>query len=297
MSVTPAAPAEGIPPCVESCLNRLCSYLCSEHLGSHLRGLPALTFLARQSDGETIALSGELPKESDQFRFLRAGCLANLKGSMGLILAKASSYFLNQKRQTVGQKPQTLKIGSPVVLFQEIRIPTNALRRIKMELGTFHPEYVFYIEAGRESRVQRSQQPSRWGSDLNTVVLTCLHRVVFNTAKTVSRKWLSGQVQSPSPTDGLTETLLSRESIPTMLGGDVNVAPPGGRFGYVTGNAKHINNVDEAVQNFLARIGACSQKGLVHTQSGSGIFNKTMQGVTFVSVSFLASAGRKCTWE
>jgi hypothetical protein len=89
---------------------------------------------------------------------------------------------------------QTLKLGTPVVFFQEIRIPTNSQRGIKMELGTRHPEYVFYIAAGRESRTQRSQQSSRWGSDLNTAVLTCLHREVFNTSKTRSRSWLSGQV-------------------------------------------------------------------------------------------------------
>jgi hypothetical protein len=35
-------------------------------------------------------LANELPEESDQFRFLRAACLANLKGSVGLILAKES---------------------------------------------------------------------------------------------------------------------------------------------------------------------------------------------------------------
>ncbi len=39
---------------------------------------------------EASALVNELPKESDQFDFLRAACLANLKGSVGLILAKAS---------------------------------------------------------------------------------------------------------------------------------------------------------------------------------------------------------------
>ena len=189
---------------------------------------------------------------------------------------------------------QTLKIGAPVVLFQEIRIPTNAQRRIKMELGTLHPEYAFYIEAGRESRAQRSPQSSRWGSDLNTAVLTCLHREVFNTSKTFSRKWLSAQSQKTLAhlangrvlwletetvegqairvinihqatsndrkrqdiiLEGVAEALLSRESMPTMLGGDLNAAPPGGRFGYATGNAKHIIKVDEAVQNFLARTG------------------------------------------
>ena len=37
---------------------------------------------------EASALANELPEESDQFRFLRAACLANLKGSLGCILAK-----------------------------------------------------------------------------------------------------------------------------------------------------------------------------------------------------------------
>jgi hypothetical protein len=40
--------------------------------------------------GETSALANELTEESDQFRFLRTICLANLKGSVGLILAKPS---------------------------------------------------------------------------------------------------------------------------------------------------------------------------------------------------------------
>jgi hypothetical protein len=39
---------------------------------------------------EASALVNELPEVSDQFRFLRATCLANLKGSVGLMLGKAS---------------------------------------------------------------------------------------------------------------------------------------------------------------------------------------------------------------
>ena len=35
--------------------------------------------------GEVSAPPNELPEESDQFRFLRPVCLANLKGSVGLI--------------------------------------------------------------------------------------------------------------------------------------------------------------------------------------------------------------------
>ena len=37
---------------------------------------------------ETSTLTNELSEESDPFRFLRAVCLANLKGSVGLILTK-----------------------------------------------------------------------------------------------------------------------------------------------------------------------------------------------------------------
>ncbi len=40
---------------------------------------------------EASILAGELPEESEQFRFLRASHLANLKGSVGSILTKASA--------------------------------------------------------------------------------------------------------------------------------------------------------------------------------------------------------------
>jgi hypothetical protein len=39
---------------------------------------------------EASALANELQEESEQFRFLRSVCYANIKGSVGLILAKAS---------------------------------------------------------------------------------------------------------------------------------------------------------------------------------------------------------------
>ncbi len=48
-----------------------------------------LLFLHAHRDDST--LSGELPEESSQFRFIRTTCLSNLKGSIGLMLAKASA--------------------------------------------------------------------------------------------------------------------------------------------------------------------------------------------------------------
>jgi hypothetical protein len=41
---------------------------------------------------EASILTGELPEESEQFRFLRASRLSNLKVSVGLILVKPPEY-------------------------------------------------------------------------------------------------------------------------------------------------------------------------------------------------------------
>ena len=49
-----------------------------------------LRLLFLDAHREASALAGELPEESDRLRFLRAACLTNFKGSVGLILAKAS---------------------------------------------------------------------------------------------------------------------------------------------------------------------------------------------------------------
>jgi hypothetical protein len=44
---------------------------------------------------EASALANEIPEESEQFRFLRSDCFANIKGSVGLILAKASAMWIS----------------------------------------------------------------------------------------------------------------------------------------------------------------------------------------------------------
>jgi hypothetical protein len=40
---------------------------------------------------EASALANELPEESDKFHFLRTSCFVNLKGTVGLIMVKASA--------------------------------------------------------------------------------------------------------------------------------------------------------------------------------------------------------------
>ena len=47
-----------------------------------------LVFAFLHANREVCVLVGELPGESDQFRFIRSVCLDNLKGSLGLMLSK-----------------------------------------------------------------------------------------------------------------------------------------------------------------------------------------------------------------
>ncbi len=49
-----------------------------------------LRLLFLHAHREASALANDIPEESGHFRFLRVACLANIKGSVGLILAKVS---------------------------------------------------------------------------------------------------------------------------------------------------------------------------------------------------------------
>jgi hypothetical protein len=49
-----------------------------------------LRLLFLYSHREASAVANDIPEESGHFRFLHASCLANIKGSVGLIFAKAS---------------------------------------------------------------------------------------------------------------------------------------------------------------------------------------------------------------
>ena len=47
---------------------------------------PSVLFLHDNREASTLV--GEVPEDSAHFRFIRAACLANLKGSLGLMLVK-----------------------------------------------------------------------------------------------------------------------------------------------------------------------------------------------------------------
>ena len=80
---------------------------------------------------EASDLANEIPEESGHFRFLPAACLANIKGSVGLILAKATTMrisipldlssrpFIPLPRFIHSRRPTTLL--APSLVFSPLR--------------------------------------------------------------------------------------------------------------------------------------------------------------------------------
>jgi hypothetical protein len=76
---------------------------------------------------EASALNNEIPEESDQFRFLRAACYANIKGSVGLILTKTS----------------VVRISIPLDLSSRSFTPPPCFMRSKRAAPLLPPSLVF----------------------------------------------------------------------------------------------------------------------------------------------------------
>jgi hypothetical protein len=76
---------------------------------------------------EASALANELPEESEQFRFLRAASFANSKGSVGLILPKASD----------------MRISIPLDLSSRPFIPLPRFMRSRRVTPLLAPSLVF----------------------------------------------------------------------------------------------------------------------------------------------------------
>ena len=76
---------------------------------------------------EASALANELPEESDQFRFLRASCFANLKGVVGLIMEKASA----------------IRISIPLDLSSRSCVPLPCFSRSSRPTPLLAPSLVF----------------------------------------------------------------------------------------------------------------------------------------------------------
>ena len=77
---------------------------------------------------EASALDNELPEESDQFRFLRAVCFANLKGVVVLIMAKTSD----------------MRISIPLDLSSRSFIPLSRFIRSRRPTPLLAPSLVLF---------------------------------------------------------------------------------------------------------------------------------------------------------
>ena len=86
-----------------------------------------LRLLFLHAHRESSALANDIPEESDHFPFLRSACLTNIKGSVGLILAKSSA----------------MRISIPLDLSSRPFIPPPCLFRSRRSTTLLTPSLVF----------------------------------------------------------------------------------------------------------------------------------------------------------
>ena len=86
-----------------------------------------LRLLFLHAHREASALANEIPEESGQFRFLRVTRLGNIKGSVGLILAK----------------PSAMRISIPFDLSSRPFIPLPRFIRSRRSTTLLAPSLVF----------------------------------------------------------------------------------------------------------------------------------------------------------
>jgi hypothetical protein len=86
-----------------------------------------LRLLFLHAHREASALVNDIPEECGHFRFLRSVCLSNIKGSVGLILAKASA----------------MRISIPLDLSSRSFIPLPCFIRSRRPTTLLDPSLVF----------------------------------------------------------------------------------------------------------------------------------------------------------
>ena len=86
-----------------------------------------LRLLFLHTHREASALANDIPEESGHFRFLRVVCLVNIKGSVGLILAKSS----------------VMRISIPLDLSSRSFIPPPCFIRSRRPTTLLAPSLVF----------------------------------------------------------------------------------------------------------------------------------------------------------
>jgi GNAT superfamily N-acetyltransferase len=190
----------------------------------------------------------------------RQGCKGNIiswnLGPLGYLLS------LNQIRET-------LELGAPIVMFQELRFPKGARGKVKKELKRLNANYECFLEAGIDRLgTESSRDDYGWCSKLNFAVAVFLHREAFNIKQSKRVEWAStqqskelirlarGRVQWIDAVtkegkamfivnvhqrvgqdiklqkvvwEALQDKVTKKEGLPGILGGDLNASIKGGR--------------------------------------------------------------------
>jgi hypothetical protein len=187
--------------------------------------------------------------------------------------------------------------SAPLLMFQEVRLPPGSHRTVKWCLSQMCPDYDIWMEEGREAKGPlKERREHGFDCGLGMAVVTMIHRRVFDTSKTRKIEWLQGSQQRTlghmergrilmmglvshsgetfrcinmhqavySDTtrrelilDNLTKKILENRSMFYIIGGDMNVAPPGCRNGYSQNPAtvQLRKAADEVLTSFSQRIG------------------------------------------
>ena len=87
-------------------------------------------------------------------------------------------------------------MSAPIILLQEVRLPSGSHHTVKLYLSQICPDYDVWMEEGYESKVPLKDRCDH-GVDcgLGLVVITLLHRRVFDSSKTSKIEWIQGSQQ------------------------------------------------------------------------------------------------------
>ena len=152
---------------------------------------------------EVSDLVNELPEESDQFRFLRDACLAHLKGSLGLILAKSSvmriSIPIDLSSRSFIPLPKGIHLIVLIILLVWHFLPSVFALFYSSENKPSRWEIPLqYFRTGRWQFFQRSQRLPGSGNDKETqdTERTVLESIFFMEKKT-KKTWIFPQSLTP----------------------------------------------------------------------------------------------------
>jgi hypothetical protein len=191
----------------------------------------------------------------------------------------------------MNQIRETLELGAPIVMFQELRFPKGARGKVKKELKRLNANYECFLEAGIDRLgTESSRDDYGWCSKLNFAVAVFLHREAFNIKQSKRVEWAStqqskelirlarGRVQWIDAVtkegkamfivnvhqrvgqdiklqkvvwEALQDKVTKKEGLPGILGGDLNASIKGGRKGYADRGKQHFEEVDQQLQHYV----------------------------------------------